>query len=110
MIEKIFDKVDKVKFRTRFDKLWAGVLAGFLAPMLAFLIYYLVNYTYMSIPAFIRYVINGNAYTQIMSLCAIANLPLFYIFLELNAIKGTRGIILMTLIFAILNFVLKFIA
>ena len=64
----------------------------------------------MSIPAFVRYIESGNIYTQILSLCAIANLPLFYFFLELNAIKGTRGIIMITLIYAIINFALKFIS
>lgn len=91
----------------KYDKWWTGMLAGFLAPLIAFLIYYQINYGHMGLLKYFRFIINGNMYSQLMSLCVIANLPFFFLFLQFNMYNSSRGVILMTIIYAVSNFILK---
>jgi hypothetical protein len=91
----------------KYNKWWVGLMAGFISPVIAFLVYYSLNYSHMGMYKFFRYLINGNIYTQLMSLCVIANLPMFFIFIQFHMYNSARGVVLMTIVYTVANFILK---
>lgn len=90
------------------DKLWIGLILGLLMPSLAFIIYYFVKYSYMTVDRFINYLILGDTYTAIVSLCVLSNLAAFYPFIWKQKWKAARGVLGATFIWALLIVILKF--
>lgn len=90
------------------DKAWKGLLIGVLAPFIALSCYYFFNYSYMTIGGFVNYLRLGDTYTPLVSLCVLANLLPFYIFLNKEKYAATKGILGATFIWAGLIVFLKF--
>ncbi len=90
------------------DKTWIGCLVGLIAPVMAFLLHYFINYHYMTIRGLIKYMILGDTYTAIVTLCVLANLGAFYLFIWKEKYKGARGILGFTFIWVAFVMYLKF--
>lgn len=91
-----------------FDKTLIGALFGLFAPFIAFVGYYLINFRFLSIRKFINYMQLGDIYTPVITLCVLANLVLFYLFINKEKYKATRGVIASTFIWAGIVVFLKF--
>lgn len=91
-----------------FDKLWIGTLAGLLAPLFSFSMYYLINYRYMPVERFISFLRLGDTYTSIVTLCLLANLAAFYLFIWKKKYAGARGVLGSTFVWAAFIMYLKF--
>lgn len=91
-----------------FDKVWVGCIAGFLSPVVAFTLYYFINYNFMTIGRFMDYMILGDTYTAVVTLCLLANLASFYLFIWRNKYMGARGVLGFTFVWAVLVMYLKF--
>ena len=89
------------------DTIWFGIVSGLLIPVVSFLMYWKVKHNYMEFNSFISYLISGDVYTQMMSLCIIPNLALFFIFIQLQYNRAGYGVIASTLLYTIVNFALK---
>lgn len=85
-----------------------GILTGIVSPPAAFFIFALFVYPEESAMDLIDGYIRRNVITHVISLAAIVNLPLFFIFLNRNLDDTSRGIIGATLIYAFLIVILKF--
>ncbi len=86
------------------DSLILGICIGFLLPVAIFLVVYFIKYnsgvyTYLGIKNFL-----GAVVPKTMSLCAIANLVPFYFFLQTNRMLAVRGVLIGTVIVAVLVF------
>jgi hypothetical protein len=89
---------------------WAvGVSAGLILPIVSILIYWRVAYSFMDFYAFKNFLVLGRIYTQVMSLCIVPNLGLFFLFLQFDFYNSARGVMLASIVYTILNFILKFI-
>jgi hypothetical protein len=91
-----------------FDKFWIGCIVGLLSPLLAFTLYYFINYSFMTVERFISYLKLGDTYTAIVTLCLLANLASFYLFIWRKKYNGARGVLGFTFIWAALVMYLKF--
>ena len=89
------------------DKIWIGLLLGIIAPFIALLTYYFINYSYMTTGEFINYLIRGDMYTALISLCVLANLAAFYPFIWKEKWSGARGVLGATFLWAIVVVILK---
>lgn len=90
------------------DKSWIGVVIGILAPVISFSVYYLINYRYMKIGGFINYLASGDTYTPLITLCVLANLLPFYLFINKEKYLATKGVLAATFIWAGIIIFLKF--
>ena len=86
------------------DSLILGIVVGFLLPVAIFFIVYYVKYnsgtyTYLGIKSIL-----GSIVPKVMSLCAIANLIPFYFFLQTNRMLSVKGVLIGTVIIAVLVF------
>lgn len=87
----------------KIDKWWAGLLIGLLFPVLVFFLYWLFFYSQLSFPMrFIHYLLNGYLLSNVIKLCGLGNLLLFYFALNKKMDKFSKGIILSILLYVAL--------
>jgi len=89
--------------------MWVGIAGGVLAPMLVFVIYFSVRDPGLHIADQVIRQAEANVLAYYVSLCAIANLLLFFIFLRLNAERAARGVLGATILYALSVVFLKII-
>ena len=85
-----------------------GALFGAVVPLIAFVLWVLL-FTDYSIERALDLVVKGSLYSEVLSLSAIANMIIFYIFLNKNKIFIARGILLITIFLAFVVLATKFI-
>lgn len=89
-------------------QLLLGGLFGIIVPPIAFVIWVLL-FTDYNLTKAIDLVVEGNLYSEVLSLSAIANMIIFYLFLNKNKIFLARGVLLITIFLAFVVLVTKFI-
>ena len=94
--------------RPIYNKLLTGLVLGILLPSISVLLFYLVKHPAKSFYDFLVLVTEMDVISPILSLCALPNLGIFYFFINREWWYSARGIILATLLWAILVFLVKF--
>jgi hypothetical protein len=90
------------------DHIALGTVLGLLVPALTLLIVYFVGFSGFKFIDFFRYTIAKHILENLVSLCGLANLPLFYLFIQTSRYESVKGIILATFILVVLVIYLKF--
>lgn len=93
------------------DNLRFGILLGFLGPLISLTVYYFIKfYPLFSVKDFFAFVAaNKSQITAISVPCLILNIALFTIYINTHRDKTAKGIFAITLIYAIVALLLKFI-
>lgn len=91
----------------KYDNLYLGLLIGILAPIVILLVYYQLNFSYLSVNNFIFKMFVGAVLVPLLSLCTIANLGVFYLFIWKERYYSARGVIFATILYAIVVFTYK---
>ena len=92
----------------KLDKIGWGLLLGILLPAFALYIFYKIRYDHIAPGEFLRSFHKMGILTHIISLAVIPNLVLFFLFMSRNYLKGGRGVLLATFIFAFLVLIIRF--
>lgn len=83
------------------DSVTFGVLLGLVTPILVLFGFYLMEYSGISVNRFYTEILIGhNILNQVVSLCVVANLLVFFIFIWTNQYYSARGVLLATIIYA----------
>jgi len=89
------------KGRSKYDNMPLGLILGLLFPALVFVLVWAFSETGgASLKTFFLGLKKGQILTNILSLCTIADLLLFYIFLRKKRYQTVRGIILAVFLIA----------
>lgn len=94
----------------KWDKLYIGAIPGFIVPLIVFFLTYLIRFNRYAFAEFIDILLFGKMILGFISLCVIANLILFYLFLNKKLYRAARGVILATLIYAIIIYLVRFLS
>ncbi len=96
--------------KSKFDKMFLGLLAGVFAPTLIFFGIYFVKYAEQySLPQIIEQIKVLELGTKIIALTVfLANLVLFYVMYRLRWDKFCKGVLLATFLYAFLVVSMKF--
>jgi len=94
----------------RLDRTIVGIISGFLLPVIVSLIMYLFSSGDKTIIEYFNRLVSANILTHIISLSAFSNLILFLIYNRFDMFRATRGIIGITIFWALLVFAIKFLA
>ena len=94
--------------REKYDRIFLGATTGFFAPLLIALIIYIVSKEDKSILEYFRRIVNADILTHIISLCVFPNIFLFLLYNRLDMLQATRGVLGITLFWAIVVFSVKF--
>ncbi len=92
----------------KYDKIVVGAVAGFVLPLVAAFMFWLFSAGDLSIPSYFRKIASADILTHVMSLSVTCNLVLFLIFNRLDMLLASRGVLGITIAWAVLVFTVKF--
>lgn len=92
----------------RKDHFLTGFVSGLLAPFIGFYIYYLISFRYMGFQSYITRLTELGIEAGVLSLSLIANLIVFFYFIQRKADRSARGVIGATFLYGLLIIILKY--
>lgn len=92
----------------KYNRLITGVLAGFIVPVLMMTVFFLWKSGGMTVAQFFSRLAYNDVLTNTVSVSVFANVFIFLLFNRLDMLRASRGILGITILWAILVFVLKF--
>lgn len=93
----------------RKNSLFTGIVCGLIAPVVVFVVYFSIHDPLLNLIDVVRRLNASGVISYYLSLSAIANLALFFLFLKFNAEKSARGVLGATIIYAFIVLILKLI-
>ncbi|MGA1977222.1 MAG: hypothetical protein ABSG89_05125 [Bacteroidales bacterium] len=96
-------------FREKYDKLAIGVIAGFLLPFTVAFIAFLAARGNLSMHEWINRIARAHIITHVVSLCVFPNVVIFLLFNYLDMLRASRGVLGVTLFWAVLVFIVYFV-
>ena len=90
------------------DTFWLGLLSGLLGPSIGIVIFYYSNFPGSDLLNFIELSVREKLLSPLLSLCAVINLGVFYLFIHFEQYNSAKGVILATFVYGIFIVLLKF--
>ncbi len=84
-----------------------GIFSGFFANFIGIILIALILFQDFDVVKIVSNSIYENNFTKLLSLGAIMNLLVFFIFLKLNFLERARGVVITTFIIAVLTIYLN---
>jgi hypothetical protein len=92
----------------KYDKIAIGAGAGFILPVIISLLFYLFSSGDQTLSGYFVRIVTANILTHVISLCVFSNLFLFLVFNRLDMLQATRGVLGITIFWALVVFAIKF--
>lgn len=92
----------------KYDRMPLGLVTGFLLPVFTALAVYLFTHGEQSLGAYLKRIADADIITHSLSLSVFPNLFLFLVYNRLDMLKAARGVLGITIFWAILVFGIKF--
>jgi hypothetical protein len=87
----------------KLDSFWKGLLIGMLFPAVMFFFYWMFFHHQLSFPrGFLRYLMGGNLLSNVIKICGLGNLLIFYFGLTKKIDKFSKGVIVSVLFYVAL--------
>ncbi len=91
----------------KFDRTVTGVIGGFVLPLIIISLIFLFAKGDPPLNAWLRGINQANIITHIISLCVFPNLVIFLIFNYFDMLRASRGVLAITIIWAVIVFGVK---
>lgn len=92
----------------KFDRQVTGTISGVFLPLIVALIVYLFAEGNLSLQLWFKKIVEANIVTHIITLCVFPNVFLFLLFNHFDMLRASRGILGITIIWAVFVFGVKF--
>lgn len=92
----------------KYDKTITGAVSGILLPTVIGMVIYLFSSKGLSIPGYLSRLAETNIITHSISLCVFPNVIIFMIFSRYDMLRACRGVLAVTILWAVIVFVVKF--
>ncbi|MFO7574861.1 MAG: hypothetical protein R6W67_06855 [Bacteroidales bacterium] len=92
----------------KYNRMITGVAAGIIVPVLVMTVFYLWKSGGMTVAEFLSRLVDTDVLTNTISVSVFANVFIFLLFNRLDMLRASRGILGITIVWAIMVFVLKF--
>ena len=99
-----------MKFHEKYDKVLTGLISGFIFPFIIGLTIYIFTSGHQSLHSYLIRIADSNIVTHSITLCVFPNIIIFLIFNRFDMLKATRGVLAMTIVWAVIVFGVKFLA
>jgi hypothetical protein len=96
-----------MKFHEKFDKVLTGFISGLIFPFIIGLIIYLFTSGHQSVHSYLVRISETNIITHSITLCVFPNIIIFLIFNRFDMLRATRGVLAITIIWAVIVFGVK---
>jgi hypothetical protein len=97
-----------MKVHEKYDKIITGLISGLIFPFIIGLIIYLFSSNHESIQTYLGRIADSHIITHSITLCVFPNIIIFLIFNQFDMLKATRGVLAITIAWAIVVFGVKF--
>lgn len=95
-------------FTERYDKLLTGLISGLVLPIIVGLVIFLFSNSDLSLQSYLIRISDSNIITHSITLCVFPNVIIFLIFNRLDMLQASRGVLGITIIWAVIVFGVKF--
>jgi len=92
-------------WKTKLNAYWLGILLGLIIPPIIAMLIYLYKYHHINIGLYFAY---PSLFSPLLQLGGIGNLGLFFFFQHHNMMKAQRGIIISTILIAVIVLCIKY--
>ena len=96
------------KNQKKIDKIIFGIIPGLIAPLIGVLIFYLIQNSTETFFEFLKSLTLSGVITHSVSLAVLPNLLIFFVFIWTHNYKAAKGVILATILYALLILILRF--
>jgi hypothetical protein len=96
-----------MKFYEKYDKVLTGVVSGLIFPFIVGIVIYLFSSGHQSLHSYLVRIADSNIITHSITLCVFPNILIFMIFNRLDMLRATRGVLAMTIVWAVIVFGVK---
>jgi hypothetical protein len=100
--------VQEMKKTGEYDKLLTGIVSGLILPLLTGLIIYLLTAHDRSLLEYLDRIVRARILTHAITLCVFPNVLIFLLFNRLDMLRASRGVLAITIVWAISVFIIKF--
>ena len=94
----------------KFDKVITGLISGFIFPLLIGIIIFLFTSHGMSLGSYLSRLVESDIVTHSITLCVFPNIFIFLLFNRFDMLRASRGMLAITIVWAILVFCVKFLS
>jgi hypothetical protein len=95
-------------FSEKFDRVTAGAITGLVLPFLVGSVIYLFSSGHLSLHSYLSRIVESNIITHAITLCVFPNIFIFLVFNRFDMLHASKGVLLITIIWAVLVFSIKF--
>ena len=86
--------------KAKYDKIWLGMIIGLVVPIIVFFVFSAFHPGGFNIKELVDFLVENEVYTNVLSLCVFPNLVMFFLLLNRNLYKASRGIMFMVFVYA----------
>jgi hypothetical protein len=97
-----------MKFHEKYDKVLTGIFSGLIFPFIVGIIIYSFSSGHLSLHDYLARIVGKDIVTHSITLCVFPNIIIFLIFNRFDMLKATRGVLAITIVWAIIVFGVKF--
>jgi len=91
----------------KYDKLATGIISGLLAPALVAFIVFLFSKGNPNLQTWLMRIADAGIITHMISLCVFPNLLIFLLFNRFDMLRASRGVLGITIFWAVIVFAVK---
>jgi hypothetical protein len=92
----------------KFDKVLTGFIAGLILPLIVGLIVFLFSHGQQTLLSYILRIVASNIITHAITICVFPNILIFLLFNRFDMLGASRGVLAITIVWAVTVFALKF--
>jgi hypothetical protein len=97
-----------MKFHEKYDKLITGIISGLVFPFLVGTVIFIFTSGHQSLHAYLVRIVDSHIITHSITLCVFPNILIFLLFNQFDMLKATRGVLAVTIVWAVIVFGVKF--
>ena len=95
-------------FSEKYDKVITGLISGLVLPFIIGLTIFIFSSGNNSIHSYLARIVETRIITQSITLCVFPNVFIFLIFNRFDMLRASRGVLAMTIVWAVIVFGVKF--
>jgi hypothetical protein len=97
-----------MKFSEKYDNILTGLITGLIFPIIVGLVIYIFSHGNQSLHSYLVRISDSKIITHSITLCVFPNIIIFLIFNRLDMLGATRGVLAITIVWAVIVFGVKF--
>jgi hypothetical protein len=97
-----------MKFYEKYDRVLTGIISGLIFPFIIGIIIYFFSSGHLPLHDYLARIEEKDIITHSITLCVFPNIIIFLIFNRFDMLRATRGVLAMTIVWAVIVFGVKF--